>query len=140
MSSDYLFVYGTLMRNPSQSMYHLIARYSDFIGDGYVYGRLYEVDGYPGLKICNSCKDKVYGEVYMLRDPDYVFEVLDDYEECSHKYPEPHEYRRIQTNVHLLDGRELIAWVYEYNYPIKGLKRITSGNYMEYVSSSSGEE
>ena len=139
MSDEYIFVYGTLRRDPGQSMYHVLARYSDFIGDGYVYGKLYEVDNYPGLKASGRLKEKVYGEVYRLRDPDYVFKLLDDYEECSDKYPEPHEYKRVQIDVHLTDGRKLQAWAYEYNHPTESLELISSGNYVEYLKNKSNE-
>ena len=139
MSDEYIFVYGTLRRNPSQSMYHVLARYSDFVGDGYVHGKLYEVDNYPGLKTSDRQEEKVYGEVYRLRDPHYVFEMLDDYEECSSKYPEPHEYKRAKIDVHTTDGRKLKAWAYEYNHPTEALELIPSGNYVEYLKKKSNK-
>jgi gamma-glutamylcyclotransferase (GGCT)/AIG2-like uncharacterized protein YtfP len=133
MKCDYLFVYGTLRRDLNKKIFHLLYQHSDFVGYGYVFGKLYEVDNYPGLKITFSGEDKVYGEVYKLRNPDIIFEVLDDYEECSKKFPEPHEYRRIKTNVHLSDGKKLSAWVYEYKCPTENLEIILSGNYKEYL-------
>ena len=133
MNHEYIFVYGTLRRNTGESRHHLLERYSDFIGDGYVHGKLYEAGGYPGLKMTECSKQKVYGEVYRLSNADYVFKVLDDYEGCSDKSPEPHEYRRIQVRVHLADGRSLKAWAYEYNHPAEDLELIPSGNYAQYL-------
>lgn len=133
MHEDYIFVYGTLRRDPTGSMYHLLARYTDFIGDGYINGKLYEIEDYPGLIISSSKDERVYGEVYRIRDSKYVFEILDDYEECREKYPEPHEYKRVKADIHLGDGRMLKAWVYEFNHPVTTHKLIKSGNYVEYV-------
>ena len=137
MRNEYIFVYGTLRRETGHLMYHILARYADFIGDGYVHGKLYEVGGYPGMKLSENPVEKVYGEVYRLRDPDYVLKVLDEYEECNENYPEPHEYTRIQVTVHLTDGRVLQAWAYEYNYPTDTLELIPSGNYIEYIANKS---
>jgi len=134
MNLDYLFVYGTLRRKSEHHMYHILARYADFIDDGYVFGKLYEVDNYPGLKLTSSKYNKVYGEVYRLHNTKYVFDKLDDYEECSDKYPKPHEYKRVKVDVYLNSGKVLKAWVYEYNYSIEKLKLISSGDYMEYIN------
>lgn len=45
--------------------------------------------------------------------------------------PVPHEFRRVKENISMLDGRDLMAWVYLYNLPIAGLKLIRSGDYVK---------
>ena len=44
MSPDYVFVYGTLRRDSNSEMYHLLARYGQFVGDATYRGKLYMVD------------------------------------------------------------------------------------------------
>lgn len=94
-------------------------------------GRLYEVDGYPGLVLGNSQNNgKVYGELYRLLNPQQVLNALDDYEECSSHFPKPHEYVRKQIPVNCLDSNKIVlAWVYLYNRPTTGLHLIPSGDY-----------
>ncbi len=139
MSDEYLFVYGTLRRNLGKPTYNLLANGADFIGNGYLFGKLYEIDNYPGLKISQSGakgRDKVFGEIYRLRNIN-IFNVLDDYEECSNKHPKPHEYVRTKTRAYLDNGKKLNVWVYEYNYDTKNLEQIKSGNYVDYLSKKS---
>lgn len=135
-NSEYIFVYGTLRRKSEHSMYHLLARYADFVDEGYIFGKLYEINNYPGAKISNSTNYKVYGEVYKLKEPIYVLSKLDDYEECSNKYPKPHEYNRILVDVFLNNGKNIKAWIYEYNYSTKDLEFIESGDYIDYLNSN----
>jgi gamma-glutamylcyclotransferase (GGCT)/AIG2-like uncharacterized protein YtfP len=48
MNNDYLFVYGTLRPDSESEMYHLLARYGEFVGDATYQGKLFMVDiGYP---------------------------------------------------------------------------------------------
>jgi len=54
MTSDLLFVYGTLMRGFDHPMAQLLSRSADFIGEGRCQGRLYLVKHYPGLVLSES--------------------------------------------------------------------------------------
>ena len=136
MNIHNIFVYGTLRRNHSSSMYHLLARYSDFIGDGYVNGKLYEINNYPGIILSKNKNEIVYGEVYKIHNSslEYVLHTLDEYEECSDSFPEPHEYKRVITDVTLMDGRKMKSWIYEYNLKTDSLEYIKSGNYIDYIN------
>ncbi len=141
MSGEYLFVYGTLRRDLGKPTHNLLVNGADFIGNGYLFGKLYEIDNYPGLKISQygaKGRDKVFGEIYRLKDLD-IFDVLDDYEECSEKYPEPHEYKRVKTNIYFDNGDILSAWVYEYNYDTKNLAQIKSGDYTDNLRKKTNE-
>src|SRR5438445_2899 len=53
MTSDRLFVYGTLMRDFDHPMAQLLSRRADFIGEARCQGRLYLVKHYPGLVLSN---------------------------------------------------------------------------------------
>ena len=54
---------------------------------------------------------------------------LDDYEECSAAFPEPHEYQRRPVNVMINNAKHITAWAYIYNYPVDPHKRILGGRF-----------
>lgn len=129
--NEYLFVYGTLIRDVGHEMYRHLARGAEFISDGYFHGRLYYVNRYPGAISSLILHEKVFGELYKMRNPNKSLALLDDYEECSDRYPEPREYVRKIQHIYLSDGRKMDAWVYLYNRPVDNLKQIVSGRYLE---------
>ena len=134
MASDHLFVYGTLRNYGADSMHHLLAGLGDLVGLGQASGRLYEIHGYPGLVPARRPDETVRGEVYRLRNPRKALLRLDDYEACSERFPPPREYRRVRRPVTLDDGKQLLAWIYLYNRPTRGLERIDSGDYLAYIA------
>lgn len=126
--SDYLFVYGTLRR-------HLIHddnlhQHVEFMAEASMRGRLYQLDGYPGAVDSTDFADTVLGELYRIRRATALFAILDDYEECSAKFARPHEYRRQQRQISLADGRQFKAWVYLYNWDVRNLPQIVSGDFL----------
>lgn len=123
-----LFVYGTL-RQDVNGKRHPLLKAADYLDQGRVDGTLYEIAGYPGLIADGTAKGAtVEGELYRLHAL-RALDWLDDYEECSPKFPQPHEYRRIRASVTLNDGQRVDAWLYHYNRHPHGLKRIASGDY-----------
>jgi gamma-glutamylcyclotransferase (GGCT)/AIG2-like uncharacterized protein YtfP len=133
MSHAYLFVYGTLRRDSNSEMYHLLARYGQFVGDASCQGKLYMVDYYPGLVPSDNPRDVVHGEVYKLSCPDIVLSRLDDYEECSSKFTKPAEYVRRRVNVKTKSDEVITAWVYIYDRPTDGLQLIESGDFLRKI-------
>ena len=123
----HLFVYGTLMRRFRHPMHDALARGAEFVGEGCVQGRLYDLGRYPGLVLSEVAENRVFGELYRLHDDD-VLRVLDDYEGCGPGDPEPHEYVRRMVSVRAGD-RAAEAWVYVYAGPIGGLRQFVSGRY-----------
>jgi len=126
--SRYLFVYGTLMSGARHPMHDVLTRAAQRVGDGFVHGRLYDLGRYPGLVLSASADDKVFGEVYRLRD-DGVLRVLDDYEGCGEGAAEPTEYvRRIAAVTAavcaVIDPEAII-----YNRDASALAPIASGRY-----------
>lgn len=130
MVSEFIFVYGTLRKQTASSMHHLIADDCEYFSDGVLRGKLYEVSGYPGAIESGDAGDKVSGELYKMLDRKRVLARLDDYEECSDRFPVPHEYRRKLISIELTGGASVVAWVYLYNHDVSKLRQITTGNYL----------
>ena len=136
MTSDLLFVYGTLMRGFDHPMAQLLSRSADFIGEARCRGRLYLVKHYPGLVLSDDPADVVFGELYRLRQPAELLREFDMYEACGEGFAEPTEYVRQMLPVTRDDGAASEAWTYVYNWPVAALCRaIASGRFMEAVSS-----
>jgi gamma-glutamylcyclotransferase (GGCT)/AIG2-like uncharacterized protein YtfP len=134
MTSDRLFVYGTLMRGFDHPMARLLSANADFLGAARCRGRLYLVKHYPGLVLSDNAADVVHGEVYRLRAPDDLLREFDMYEACGEGFAPPTEYLRQMLQVALADGAESDgsqAWTYVYNWPVAHLPRITSGRFLE---------
>jgi gamma-glutamylcyclotransferase (GGCT)/AIG2-like uncharacterized protein YtfP len=131
MTSDRLFVYGTLMRDFDHPMAQLLSRRADFIGEARCQGRLYLVKHYPGLVLSNHAADVVFGELYRLRQADELLHEFDMYEACGKGFAEPTEYVRQVLPVSLHDGSAIDAWTYLYNWPVAQLPRIASGRFLE---------
>src|SRR6266478_4176578 len=88
MTSDHLFVYGTLMRGFDHPMSRLLSRSADFLGEARCRGRLYRlkhyrIKYYPGLVLSDDPADIVFGELYRLRAPEELLRALDAYESCG---------------------------------------------------------
>ncbi len=111
-------------------MHDLLAGYSEYLSAGETQGILYALSGYPGMIESSEITDKVLGEVYKISSPGRLFALLDDYEACSDKFPFPREYIRKQLPVTLVNGEEVLAWVYLFNRDVSNLKRIKSGDYV----------
>ena len=130
MTSDHLFVYGTLMRGFDHPMAQLLSRSADFIGEAQCRGRLHLIKHYPGLVLSEDPADVVFGELYRLRQPDALLREFDMYEACGEGFSEPTEYIRRMLPV-TIDGQTGEAWTYLYNWPLSGLPRIASGRFLE---------
>lgn len=132
---EYLFVYGTLRSEITTPMYRYLVRHADLFDYGYFQGKLYEVNGYPGVVPSANADDQVLGEVYLLKNPGKVLNILDNYEGCTPQFPKPHEYRREQVKIRLTGNNNILAWTYLYNMPVNDLYRIESGDYTRYFDS-----
>jgi gamma-glutamylcyclotransferase (GGCT)/AIG2-like uncharacterized protein YtfP len=129
MTSDQLFVYGTLMRGFDHPMAQLLSRSADFIGEARCRGRLYLVKHYPGLVLSDDPADVVFGELYLLRQPAELLREFDMYEACGEGFEQPTEYLRQMLTVTRDDGAAE-AWTYVYNWPVTQLSRIVSGRFL----------
>jgi gamma-glutamylcyclotransferase (GGCT)/AIG2-like uncharacterized protein YtfP len=131
MTSDRLFVYGTLMRGFDHPMAKLLSRSADFIGEARCRGRLYRIKHYPGLILSDAADDVVHGELYRLHRPHELLREFDMYEACGEGFAEPTEYIRRMLPVTSDDGATEEAWTYLYNWPVAHLPRIASGRFLE---------
>jgi gamma-glutamylcyclotransferase (GGCT)/AIG2-like uncharacterized protein YtfP len=134
VTTEFIFVYGTLRKETATSMYHVLARHCEYFSEGYMHGKLYEVNGYPGAVESENQDDKIYGELYRIGNSGLVFPLLDEYEECTDKYPEPHEYIRKKLTISLSGVGSIAAWVYVFNHDISNLMQIESGDYLKYIN------
>jgi gamma-glutamylcyclotransferase (GGCT)/AIG2-like uncharacterized protein YtfP len=131
MTSDHLFVYGTLMRSFDHPMAQLLSRSADFIGEARCRGRLYLVKHYPGLVLSGDPAEIVFGELHRLHHPSELLREFDMYEACGDGFAEPTEYVRRMLQVTLDDKTASEAWTYIYNWPVTHLPRIASGKFVE---------
>jgi gamma-glutamylcyclotransferase (GGCT)/AIG2-like uncharacterized protein YtfP len=129
MTSDRLFVYGTLMRGFDNPMAQLLTRSADYLGPATCRGRLYRVKHYPGLVLSDTADDLVHGELYRLRHVEEMLREFDMYEACGEGFAEPTQYVRKMLAVTREDGSATEAWTYIYNWPVAQLARIESGRF-----------
>jgi gamma-glutamylcyclotransferase (GGCT)/AIG2-like uncharacterized protein YtfP len=129
MMSDYLFVYGTLMRSADHEMGQLLARNAEYVDEAIFQGRLYLIETYPGVVPSEDPADKIFGEVYRLQHATGVLAELDRYEACGAGFSEPTEYVREIRLVQLAAGGTLEANIYVYNWPVQEQHRIPSGRF-----------
>lgn len=120
---EFIFVYGSLRKAAAANRYDLLARGGDYFSEGYMHGKLYAANHYPGAVESARHEDRVFGELYRIAD-DTVLTRLDDYEACSDKFPLSHEYLRKPLPIHLHGGASVLAWVYIYNRDTANLRRI----------------
>jgi gamma-glutamylcyclotransferase (GGCT)/AIG2-like uncharacterized protein YtfP len=119
---NHLFVYGTL-RSRFQNRYaRMLAEEGRLLGGAQVLGRLYDLGRYPGMEQSSAPEERVAGELYELRDGALTLGALDEYEGA--------EFTRVTATVHLESGEQMAAWVYVYNRPVAGERRILSGDYL----------
>jgi gamma-glutamylcyclotransferase (GGCT)/AIG2-like uncharacterized protein YtfP len=130
MTSDLLFVYGTLMRGFDHPMARLLSANADFVSEARCRGRLYLIKHYPGLVPSGDSADNVSGELYRLRAPEPMLREFDMYEACGEGFAPPTEYIRQVLSVTLADGSASDAWTYLYNWKVDGLPRIASGKFL----------
>jgi gamma-glutamylcyclotransferase (GGCT)/AIG2-like uncharacterized protein YtfP len=131
MTSDHLFVYGTLMRGFDHPMSRLLSGSAEFVGEAQCRGRLYLVKHYPGLLLSDAPDEVVHGELYRMPSPQQLLATLDDYEGCGPGFAQPTGYLREVLPVTFLDGTVSEAWTYVYNRPVMETKRIASGRFLE---------
>ena len=123
--TDYLFVYGTLVRNSKHNSEFMLEK-MEYVGTGKIHGNLYDLGEYPG--VIENNEKYVYGEIYRIHDPE-MLSVIDEYEEVDHVAPQKGLYIRKITNAILEQGTEIQVYVYFYNKSIKNMKEIPSGKW-----------
>ncbi|NVO00524.1 MAG: gamma-glutamylcyclotransferase [Geobacteraceae bacterium] len=131
MANEFIFVYGTLRKGVNSFMSHLLVSHAEYLCEGSIQARLYEVDGYPGAVQSEDPYDTVIGEVYKTGQAATLFQNLDEYEECTINFQTPHEYTRKKITVKLADSTTVSASTYLFNHDVSTLHRIRSGDYLK---------
>jgi gamma-glutamylcyclotransferase (GGCT)/AIG2-like uncharacterized protein YtfP len=126
-----LFVYGTLRKGSTSAVGKWLMQHAQWHGPGRVRGVLYAIDGYPGF-VPDPEGRWVQGDVFRLGsgEPETVLATLDDYEQCSPRFPQPWEYRREMLDIDGSDGC-VPAWTYVYAWPVEGRSLIASGDFLQ---------
>lgn len=122
-----LFVYGTLLQSLDNPMSRFLKNHSEFLGKGFINGKIYDVGAYPAAILSDLKTDKIYGTVLKITDAEKTFEVLDTYEGLEDSPP---LYLKKSISVHLENKSCVKAWVYIYNRSVNHLKQISSGDYL----------
>ncbi|MEH0154122.1 gamma-glutamylcyclotransferase family protein [Limibacter armeniacum] len=131
--SDLLFAYGTLIQEEREPMADFLRKNGAYLARGYFNGKLYEIDGYPGARVSNDSEHKVYGSIFKLgENKEEVLLELDRYEGVTGEGEHKNEYTRELVEIHT-PRKNYHCWVYLYNWDIEEKKRITSGDYLEWV-------
>ena len=131
MSSDLLFVYGTLRRGGSNDIARIQPR-AAWHARATVRGVLYDLGAYPALLLADNA-GWVEGELYAV--PADAWAELDALEEpVSPQFPNG-EYFKITARVQLPDGISRDAWIYVANPAVLDLSRpIESGDWMAHAA------
>ena len=133
MRKQLVFFYGTLMAGFDRRRQAGIDDRLRYIGRGTIKAALFDLGLYPAA--VPAPDREVWGEVYEVTDPDAVLPALDGIEGYSPSQPDSSLYLRSLTEVALPTGPAVPAWVYFYNAPLGQAPRISSGDYLAYISS-----
>ena len=121
----YLFVYGTLL---STEYNHQTIKSSKLVGEGNIYGKLFDIGNYPALK---KGEGIIVGELYYIDD--LTLKNCDQLEGYNQDDPENSPYIRKSVTV-FLGNKKLCAYVYYCNFDTSNYKEIESGDYKEYMN------
>ena len=125
--SEYLFAYGTLQPHCVPATMAAVVAKMRAVGQGFVYGALYDLGGYPGAVPDASTKSKICGTVMELPEDASVLRQLDAYEGFDPEAPEASEYIRELRTVQMAAGGAMECWFYRYNRKPDASRAIASG-------------
>lgn len=126
--SKYLFVYGTLRMTYPHEMADFLRDHAVWVTQGKLPGRLYDVGTYPAVIPTDRPDRHVQGDLFLMHDPERVFEVLDPYEGVD----EALYYREVCPVVTPSEALQP-AWVYLFNRSVESLREIPDGDYLAYL-------
>jgi gamma-glutamylcyclotransferase (GGCT)/AIG2-like uncharacterized protein YtfP len=129
--TDCVFFYGTLMTGFDRRGRIGIDQNLVGLGRGWIGATLFDLGIYPAA--IPAPDERVWGEVYRMRDPDGVLSALDEIEGYCPEEPDASLYTRREIPITLDDGSVVQGWVYFYNAPLGRAQRIQSGDYLEYL-------
>ena len=116
MATEFLFVYGTLMRG--FGLHRLLAGRAEYQGESEVAGLLFDLGAYPAALPGEG--GRIRGEVYRVAHPE-LWQALDS--------AEGSQYHRGEVRVRLASGGDVTAAIYWYVAPLGGAVPIRGGDY-----------
>lgn len=133
--TEYLFVYGTLMKQYRENPFlETLTNYATFLSTAFTTGKLFLVDFYPGM-VESDTFEFVYGEKYKIHDAKALFEILDAYEDYDPFDVERSLFVRKKVLIYEnVKSPAVWAWTYIFNRQTALLRKIESGNFMDFVS------
>jgi gamma-glutamylcyclotransferase (GGCT)/AIG2-like uncharacterized protein YtfP len=130
---EHLFVYGTLRKSLNHVMHRVLVHNAEFMGHACFQGKLLDLGKYPGVVSSKNRRERVYGEVYLLTEPQAVLPKLDHYEGCSLEFHFPREFVRKRVSVTLKSGQQIQVWIYLYNDSPDNARIIPGGDYLKFL-------
>ncbi len=119
----HLFAYGTLQPGLAPLEIAPVVEKLRLVGEGFLFGKLYDLGSYPGAVIDSASAWLVYGTVYELPEEAEILRQIDAYEGP--------EYARIEQLVTLVAGKVLTCWVYDYQGRPSEERFIERGQWVE---------
>ena len=139
-SAQYLFCYGTLLRDTAPPTMAALCRRLPRLVAATVPGELFDLGSYPGLVMPSDGSDgdsSVRGEIVVVQSASDWLR-LDAYEGFDQGHPERSLFNRVRTIATTDGGEKVECWAYVYNRPLRQASRIDSGCWRTYLSD--GEE
>ena len=130
-----IFVYGTLRSGSQNEFFNLLKSSSKRIGPGKLNARLYDLGQSPGAKPGNDKKQVTVGEVYEVDQKNWgeLINKLDEYEGFDANNLVDSEYIRKKETIKM-GSKNVSAWIYWYNLPLRGRRPIKKGDYVMHKS------
>jgi gamma-glutamylcyclotransferase (GGCT)/AIG2-like uncharacterized protein YtfP len=126
-AGEWVFVYGTLRRGGSNAFR---MNGAEFVSAGKAGGAMFVISWYPGL-VLDMEQGHVLGDLYRV-GPEQLA-ALDEFEGLAAGELEGSEYRRVKTEVILLDNPygAVDAWVWEWKGKVDPSRKVLSGDWMD---------
>ncbi len=129
--ADLVFFYGTLMAGFDRRRRAGVDQQLTYVGRGSIRASLFDLGLYPAA--VPDPDRVVWGEIYVMSEPQEVLAALDHIEGHRPDDPDHSLYTRSLAEVTLADGTRSAAWVYFYNAPLGHAPLIASGDYLDHV-------
>ena len=127
----YLFAYGTLAGTHVPQEIATAVKRLKYVGDGFIFGRLYDLGEYPGAVLETERQNKIFGKIFEVpRDPS-LLKRLDGYEGFNPNRPARSLFIRRRTTISRPNQPPLTGWVYEYNGSINSHPAVKDGHYVK---------
>jgi gamma-glutamylcyclotransferase (GGCT)/AIG2-like uncharacterized protein YtfP len=120
-SIQHLFAYGTQQPGLAPAEIAPVVARLRALGEGFLFGKLYDLGNYPGAVVDSASASIVYGTVFALPEDPGVIRALDAYEGEA--------FVRIAQLTTLVEGHVLDCWVYDYRGALGEGRLLESGRW-----------